>query len=84
MARAQRIVALPRLVALADLRGDLHMHTTETDGRDDLRSMAEAAKAAGLQYIAITDHSKSLAMANGLDEARALAHAARIRAARER
>jgi DNA polymerase (family 10) len=73
--------SLPRLVALADLRGDLHMHTTETDGRDDIRGMAEAARTAGLQYIAITDHSKSLAMANGLDEHRALEHAARIRAA---
>jgi DNA polymerase (family X) len=72
--------SLPRLVALADLRGDLHMHTTESDGRDDVRAMAEAARAAGLQYIAITDHSKSLAMANGLDERRVLEHAARIRA----
>jgi DNA polymerase (family 10) len=71
---------LPRLVARADLRGDLHMHSTETDGRDDVRTMAAAASEAGLQYIAITDHSKSLAMANGLDERRALAHAARIRA----
>ena len=56
------------------------MHTTETDGKDDVRTMAEAAREAGLQYIAITDHSQSLAMANGLDERRALAHAARIRA----
>ena len=72
--------ALPRLVDLADLRGDLHMHTTETDGKDDIRTMAEAARAAGLQYIAITDHSQALAMANGLDERRALEHAARIRA----
>jgi len=56
------------------------MHTTETDGKDDIRSMAEAARAAGLDYIAITDHSQSLAMANGLDERRALAHAERIRA----
>jgi DNA polymerase (family 10) len=72
--------ALPRLVDLGDLRGDLHMHTTETDGRDDIRAMAEAARAAGLDYVAITDHSQSLAMANGLDERRALAHAARIRA----
>src|SRR5581483_3100397 len=70
----------PRLVDLADLRGDLHMHTTETDGKDDIRAMAEAARAAGLEYIAITDHSQSLAMANGLDEARALAHAERVRA----
>ncbi len=72
--------AIPRLIELADLRGDLHMHTTETDGKDEIRTMAEAARDAGLQYIAITDHSQSLAMANGLDERRAMAHAARIRA----
>jgi DNA polymerase (family 10) len=71
---------LPRLVELSELRGDLHMHTTETDGKEDVRGMADAARAARLEYIAITDHSKSLAMANGLDERRALAHAARIRA----
>jgi len=72
--------ALPRLIDLADLRGDLHMHSTETDGKDDVRTMAEAARAAGLHYIAITDHTQSLAMANGLDERRALEHAGRIRA----
>jgi DNA polymerase (family X) len=72
--------ALPALITHRDLRGDLHMHTTETDGKDDIRSMAEAARDAGLEYIAITDHSQSLAMANGLDERRALAHAERIRA----
>jgi DNA polymerase (family 10) len=72
--------ALPRLIDRADLRGDLHMHTTETDGKDDIRTMAVAMRDAGLQYIAITDHSQSLAMANGLDERRALAHAERIRA----
>jgi DNA polymerase (family 10) len=70
---------LPRLLNLTDLRGDLHMHTTETDGRETVLAMAEAARDAGLQYIAVTDHSKSLAMANGMDEQRALAHAARIR-----
>jgi DNA polymerase (family 10) len=70
---------LPRLVALADLRGDLHMHTTATDGRDDLSAMAAAAQRAGHEYIAITDHSRALAMANGLDERRALEHAARVR-----
>src|SRR5207247_2745905 len=52
----------------------------ESDGKDDIRAMAHAAKAAGLEYIAITDHSQSLAMANGLDERRALAHALRVRA----
>jgi DNA polymerase (family X) len=71
---------LPHLVDLRDLRGDLHMHTTESDGRDDLRTMATAAAEAGLEYIAITDHSQSLAMANGLDERRALEHARQIRA----
>ena len=70
---------LPRLIDRADLRGDLHMHTTETDGRDDIETMARAALEAGLGYIAITDHSQALAMANGLDERRALAHAKRIR-----
>jgi DNA polymerase (family X) len=72
--------ALPRLIDRADLRGDLHLHSTETDGRDDVRTMAAEAQASGLQYLAITDHTRSLAMANGLDEQRALAHAARIRA----
>jgi DNA polymerase (family X) len=71
---------LPRLVELSDLRGDLHMHTTASDGREEIRAMAEAARAAGLEYIAITDHSQSLAMANGLDERRLSEHAARIRA----
>jgi DNA polymerase (family 10) len=70
---------LPQLVTLADIRGDLHMHTNATDGRDSIRQMAEAALAKGLSYIAITDHSKNLAMTNGLDDARALAHVKRIR-----
>jgi DNA polymerase (family 10) len=71
---------LPRLVDLSDLCGDLHMHTTETDGRDTAAAMVEAAREAGLEYVAITDHSQSLAMANGLDERRALEHATRARA----
>jgi len=71
---------LPRLLSQPDLRGDLHMHTTVTDGRDGLDAMAAAAQRLGHSYIAITDHSKALAMANGLDESRALAHAARVRA----
>jgi DNA polymerase (family 10) len=70
---------LPQLITLADIRGDLHMHTDATDGRDSIRQMAEAALARGLSYIAITDHSKNLAMTNGLDDARALAHVRRIR-----
>jgi DNA polymerase (family X) len=72
--------ALPRLLGHDDLRGDLHMHTTATDGRADAETMARAALAAGREYIAITDHSKALAMANGLDEARALEHARELRA----
>jgi histidinol phosphatase-like PHP family hydrolase len=69
----------PPLVTVADLRGDVHSHTTRTDGRDTIETMARAAQAAGLQYLAVTDHSKSLAMANGLDEAGALEHARTIR-----
>ena len=70
---------LPHLIVRSDLRGDVHMHTFESDGVNSIREMAEAAIARGLEYIAITDHSKNLAMTNGMDEARALAHAARIR-----
>jgi DNA polymerase (family 10) len=70
---------LPALVTDADLRGDLHMHTTVTDGKDDLETMVQAARDSGLEYIAITDHSQALAMANGLDERRALEHARRVR-----
>jgi len=77
---AARERRLPQLIERRDLRGDVHMHSTETDGKDDIRTMAEAARAAGLEYIAITDHSQSLAMANGLDETRAMEHAGRIRA----
>jgi DNA polymerase (family 10) len=66
-------------VELGDMRGDLHMHTTETDGRATLAEMAEAARARGLEYVAITDHSKALAMANGLDEKRAVAFAHQVR-----
>jgi len=71
---------LPRLIDRADLRGDLHTHSTETDGRDPVRAMAEAAREAALEYLAVTDHSKSVAMANGMDERRALEHAERVRA----
>jgi len=70
---------LPELVELAQIRGDLHMHTTETDGRATLEEMAEAARDRGYQYIAITDHSKALAMANGLDEKRVVAFARQVR-----
>lgn len=70
---------LPKLIELSDIRGDLHMHTVETDGRATLEEMAAAARALGYEYIAITDHSKALAMANGLDEKRAVAFAKHVR-----
>ncbi len=71
--------SLPRLIEKADIRGDVHMHTTATDGHNSIREMADAALAVGYGYIAITDHSKNLAMTNGLDDRRALAHVAAIR-----
>jgi DNA polymerase (family X) len=71
---------LPKLIELSDLRGDVHMHTHATDGRNSIREMADAALERGYAYIAITDHSKNLAMTNGLDAERALEHIARIRA----
>jgi DNA polymerase (family X) len=70
---------LPRPIVQSELRGDLHTHTTETDGKDDLDTMIAAARDAGLDYIAVTDHSQALAMANGLDERRVLAQAAMVR-----
>jgi DNA polymerase (family 10) len=76
--------SLPRLVELGDLRGDLHMHTTASDGKVDIDAMAAAARDAGLEYIAITDHSNALPMVNGLDNTRALAHAAAVRAVDKR
>jgi DNA polymerase (family 10) len=75
--------ALPRLIQRSDIRGDVHMHTNATDGHNTIREMADAALAVGYGYIAITDHSKNLAMTNGLDEKRALQHIARIRAVDE-
>lgn len=71
--------ALPHLLTVEDIQGDIHSHTTETDGREDIETMAVTARELGLRYLAITDHSKSLAMANGLDEHRALQHARRVR-----
>ena len=63
---------LPHLVDLQDLKGDLHAHTKATDGRHSLQEMAEAARLRGLRYFAITDHSRRLTMAKGLDSARLL------------
>jgi DNA polymerase (family 10) len=70
---------LPKLVELGDIRGDVHGHTTATDGRCSIKEMAEAALERGYEYMAITDHSKNLAMTNGLDAKRALAHMKKIR-----
>ncbi|HJT51184.1 MAG TPA: DNA polymerase/3'-5' exonuclease PolX [Nitrosospira sp.] len=67
MARGRKV---PRLVELGDLRGDLHVHTKATDGHNTLREMALAAKSLGLEYIAITDHSRELRVAHGLDPLR--------------
>jgi DNA polymerase (family 10) len=75
---------LPALLELSDMRGDVHMHTVETDGRNTIEEMAEAARERGYEYMAITDHSKNLAFANGLTDERALAHIERIRAAEKK
>jgi len=58
---------LPKLITLEDLKGDLHMHTTYSDGGSSIKEMAEAAKELGHEYIAITDHSKRVTVANGMD-----------------
>lgn len=73
---------LPKLIELSDIQGDLHMHTTASDGKGTILEMAEAAKARGLKYIAITDHSKRVSMANGLDATRLREHWKAIREAR--
>ncbi|MFO7568126.1 MAG: DNA polymerase/3'-5' exonuclease PolX [Enhygromyxa sp.] len=70
---------LPELIEAEDIRGDLHTHTNWSDGRLSIRELARAAKAAGLEYIAITDHTHSLAVAQGLDEDRLRAQIAEIR-----
>ena len=75
---------LPNLIRLEDIQGDVHMHTVETDGRNTIEEMAEAARERGYQYMAITDHSKNLAFANGLDDRRAAEHIKKIRAANDR
>ena len=75
---------LPSLITIDDIRGEVHMHTVETDGKCTIEEMAAAAKERGYKYIAITDHSKNLAFANGLDDRRAIEHIGRIRAASKR
>jgi DNA polymerase (family 10) len=75
---------LPKLVVAADLLGDLHMHTIASDGKGTVLDMAEAALAIGHRYIAITEHSKSTEVANGLDERRLLAHSRHVRDSEQR
>jgi DNA polymerase (family 10) len=75
---------LPHLLALSDIRGDLQMHTTASDGRNSIEEMALAAKALGYEYISLTDHSKAVTVANGLDEKRTLEQIKKIRAANEK
>src|SRR6202451_4170644 len=75
---------LPTLVKLEDIRGDLQMHTTASDGRNSIEEMGEAAKALGYEYIALTDHSKAVTVANGMDEKRTLQQIKKIRAAQQR
>jgi DNA polymerase (family 10) len=69
---------LPNLILQKDIRGDLHSHTTASDGQNSVIEMAEAAKALGYEFLAITDHSKSQVIANGLDAARLMKHVAEI------
>ncbi|PYV10832.1 MAG: DNA polymerase/3'-5' exonuclease PolX [Acidobacteria bacterium] len=75
---------LPKLVELGDIRGDLQMHTSASDGKTSVEEMAEAAKRLGYRYILITDHSKAVTVANGLDEKRAVENIRRIKAARNK
>lgn len=72
---------LPDLITQEDLKGDVHMHTVATDGKCTIEEMAEAARERGYEYMAITDHSKNLAFANGLDDKRAVEHIQKIRGA---
>ncbi len=75
---------LPHLIELSDMRGDLQMHTTASDGKNSIEEMAEAARARGYQYIALTDHSQAVTVANGMDEKRTREQIRKIRAANEK
>jgi len=75
---------LPKLIELQDMKGDLQMHTTASDGKNSIEEMAAAARELGHEYIAITDHSKAVTVANGLDEKRMAAHIKKLRAADEK
>jgi DNA polymerase (family 10) len=73
---------LPKLLTLADIRGDLQMHTTASDGKNSIEEMGQTARELGYEYIALTDHSQAVTVANGLDEKRTLAQIKRIHAAK--
>jgi DNA polymerase (family X) len=75
---------LPSLLRLEDIRGDLQMHTTASDGRNSIEEMGKAAAELGYEYIALTDHSKAVTVANGMDEKRTLEQIKKIRAAQAR
>ena len=75
---------LPHLIELKDMKGDLQMHTTASDGKNSIEEMAEAARKLGHQFIAITDHSKAVTVANGLDEKRMAAHIKEIHKASDK
>jgi DNA polymerase (family 10) len=75
---------LPHLVELSDMRGDLQMHTTASDGKNSIEEMALAAKELGYEYISLTDHSKAVTVANGLDEKRTVEQIKKIRTANEK
>jgi DNA polymerase (family 10) len=72
---------LPTLLRLEDIRGDVQMHTTASDGRNSIEEMGKAAAELGYEYIALTDHSKAVTVANGMDERRTLEQIKKIRAA---
>ena len=75
---------LPGLLQLKDIKGDLQMHTRASDGKATVAEMAEAARQRGYRYILVTDHSKSVTIANGLNEKRALEYLKEVRAARKK
>lgn len=75
---------LPELLKLEDIRGDLQMHTPASDGRNTIEEMGQAAKELGYEYIALTDHSKAVTVANGMDERRTLEQIKKIRAAQSK
>jgi DNA polymerase (family 10) len=75
---------LPQLLEVTDMTGDPHMHTTASDGKNSIEEMAEAARKLGHKFIALTDHSKAVTVANGLDEKRMAEHLQKIRAANDK